>query len=88
MKVTFAYFAQIRQMAGVESETVNVPEGATASRALQQVEHGTGFRELLFDAASVLRPMILLVVNGLPVPSAQILNEGDHVQIFSPLSGG
>ena len=88
MKITFAYFAQIRQQAGVETETLMVVEGTTVGRALQKVEHGAGFHELLFDAAGALRPMMLLVVNGLPAVSERVLRDGDHVQIFSPVSGG
>ncbi|MFW6172038.1 MAG: MoaD/ThiS family protein [Planctomycetota bacterium] len=88
MKVTFGYFAQIRQKAGVETEAVDVPDGATAVEALKAVEHGEEFRELLFEENGVLRSTILFMVNGAPVAPDHALHEGDQVQVFSPVAGG
>ena len=88
MKITFAYFAQIRQKAGVETETVSLVEGMTVCSALQKVDHGAGFHELLFDATGALRPLLLLVVNGMPAAPERVLHDGDNVQIFSPVAGG
>lgn len=88
MKITLTYFAQIRRSAGVESESVMVADGTTAQGALKGVDHGVGFSELLFDGAGALRPVILLVVNGLPAVPERILLDGDHIQVFSPVSGG
>ena len=88
MKITLSYFAQIRLQAGTETECVSVAEGATVQQALQGVDHGAGFRDMLFDSSGALRPMILLVVNGLPSDPGCVLREGDQVQLFSPVSGG
>jgi hypothetical protein len=49
MKITFNYFAQIRQKAGTESEAINVADGLTVLAALKTVKHGDGFNGLLFD---------------------------------------
>jgi len=88
MKVTFSYFAQIRQKAGTESETVEVAEGVTALDALQSINHGDEFSGLLFDESGALRPVILFVVNDVPTAPEQGLSAGDHVQVFSPVAGG
>ena len=88
MKITFAYFAQIRQQAGVESETVSAADGTTLLGALKTLDHGTCFRDLLFDGAGALRPMILLVIHGVPAAPERVLQDGECVQLFSPLSGG
>ena len=88
MKITFSYFAQIRQKAGTESETVEVPDGATAVEALKTIDYGDGFYGLLFDESGLLRPVILLVVNDVPSTSDTVLKDGDRVQIFSPVVGG
>ena len=88
MNVTFSYFAQIRQKAGIESETVEVAEGGSALDALQSIHHGDEFSGLLFDKSGALRPVILLVVNDLPAAPDRVLNDGDHVQVFSPVAGG
>lgn len=88
MRITLGYFAQIRQAAGVESETLDVAEGVTALEALKTVSHGAGFREVLFDESNALRSVILFVVNEIPVRSDRILTEGDCLQVFSPVAGG
>jgi molybdopterin converting factor small subunit len=88
MKIALTYFAQIRRKAGVETETVTAADGTTVCRALQAADHGAGFRELLFDGTGAVRPVILLVVNGLPAAPDRVLHDGDHVQVFSPVSGG
>lgn len=88
MKVTFSYFAQIRQAAGTESETVEVPDCTTALAVLQTVDHGGEFHSLLFDESGALRSVILLIVNEGVTASDTVLEDGDHVQVFSPVAGG
>jgi len=88
MRVTFIYFAQIRQKAGVESETVEVGDGATTIEVLKTIDHGTEFSGLLFDESGALRPVILFVVNDVPAAPDQVLGDGDQVQVFSPVAGG
>lgn len=88
MNVTFNYFAQIRQKAGIETETIEVADGATALEALKSVDHGKEFSGVLFDESGALRPVILFVVNEVPSAPDQVLNDGDKVQVFSPVAGG
>jgi len=88
MKIRFSYFAQIRQKAGTESETVEVADGVTALEALQSIEHGDEFSGLLFDESGAVRPVILFVVNDVPAAPDQVLSDGDQVQVFSPVAGG
>jgi molybdopterin converting factor small subunit len=88
MKITFSYFAQIRKAAGTESETVSVADGTTVLAALKVVNHGAEFKGLLFDDSGALRPVILLVVNDIPAAPDRKLNDGDHVNVFSPVAGG
>ena len=88
MKITVSYFAQIRQKAGTESETVDLSDGVTALEAVKSIDHGNEFAGLLFDESGALRPVILFVINDVPAAPDQILNNGDHVQVFSPVAGG
>ncbi|MEI8242084.1 MAG: MoaD/ThiS family protein [bacterium] len=88
MRISLTYFAQVRRQAGTETELVTAADGTTALGALQAVEHGAGFRDLLFDSAGALHPVILLVVNGLRAAPDRVLHDGDCVQVFSPMSGG
>lgn len=88
MKITLGYFAQIRQKAGVENETVDVPEGANPVEALKAVKHGEEFSGLLFDENGRLRSTILFLANDAPIAPDQPLRDGDRVQVFSPVAGG
>ena len=88
MKVTFNYFAQIRKAAGAESETVEVSDSTTALAALQTADHGAEFQSLLFNESGALHPVILLIVNEGVSASDTVLNDGDQVQVFSPVAGG
>ncbi len=88
MKIRFSYFAQIRQKAGTELETIDVEDGATALEALKTIHHGDEFAGLLFDDSGALRPVILFVVNEVPATPNQVLSDGDQVQVFSPVAGG
>jgi molybdopterin converting factor small subunit len=88
MKVTFSYFAQIRQKAGVESEPVEVPDGSTALEALKTIDHGGEFQSLLFNDSGALHPVILLIMNEGGMAPDTVLKDGDQVQVFSPVAGG
>ena len=88
MKITFSYFAQIRQRVGMESETLEVPDGVTAVEALKTVDHGDEFQGLLFDDLGQILPVILFVLNDVPAAADSVLSDGDHVQVFSPVAGG
>lgn len=88
MKIRVDYFAQIRRKAGVETEAVDMPDGATAVEVLKAVEHGQEFQDLLFDDRGLLHPTILFMINDLPAPPDQPLRDGDRVQVFSPVAGG
>ena len=88
MKITFSYFAQIRQQAGVESEIIEMPEGTTALAALQAVDHGPEFQALVFTESGALHPVILLIVNEEVAAPDSLLKDGDRVQVFSPVAGG
>ena len=88
MNITVNYYAQLRQAAGTETETIEIPDGTTVPDALRSVDHGEAFKTLLFDDAGALRPVILLVVNDLPAMPDRILNSGDSLSVFSPVAGG
>lgn len=88
MKVIFKYFAQIRQCAGTESETIEVADGTSVLAALKSIDHGDAFHAIVFDDNGVLRPIIMLIVNDVPVATDYVLSDGDQIQLFSPVAGG
>ena len=88
MRITFKYFAQIRKQAGTETESIEIRDGATITDALNSLDHGDGFRSIVFDESGSPRSIIMLIVNDLPVAPDHVLGDGDHVQLFSPVAGG
>jgi len=92
MRITLSYFAQVRQAAGGESETLDLPAGSTpaAAAAAAAARHGPEFRRLVLDDSGGVRPSVLVLVNGVPAPrtGGRPLAEGDAVSLLSAVSGG
>lgn len=94
MKVTFQFEAQLRQVAGINSCVVELPENVSLLAAIQHVsdEAGEVLRERLLSARKAVQPGILVFVNERPVPSALTdnhrLQSGDVILLLPPISGG
>jgi molybdopterin converting factor small subunit len=92
MQVTFNYFAQVRQAAGVASDRVSVSENADVVAALAALaeRHGDEFRALVLDPTGGIRTSLLTLVNGQLVPHGEKrpLAEGDQVSLLSAVAGG
>ncbi|HOX08325.1 MAG TPA: MoaD/ThiS family protein [Planctomycetota bacterium] len=92
MNIAFKYFAQVRQAAGAESEQIELPDGANLADALAgaAARHGPDFRKLVLDEFGVVRPSMLVLVNGVPAARGGLrkLAEGDEVTLLSAVSGG
>jgi molybdopterin converting factor subunit 1 len=81
MRVTILYFAAARERAGVSSETIDVPDGATAAQALARVceQH---------PALEALASKLRLAVDQDFAPPDRKLREGSEVALIPPVSGG
>jgi MoaD family protein len=92
MKVTFKYYAQVRQAAGTESETVDLEKDADIAGAVAGLskKHGDAFRAVVQDDTGNIRTVNIVLVNGTPAdPGAgKKLSDGDVVSLFSPVAGG
>lgn len=92
MQITLKYFAQVRQAAEVQSEPVELPEGADVNSAIEKAAQGRpeAFRTLVLDERARVRPSLLLLVNSEPVPRGSMpeLKAGDEISVFSPIAGG
>ena len=92
MKITFKYYAQVRQAAGIESEIVDLDKAADIAGAVADLsrKHGDAFRAVVQDDAGGIRPVNIVLVNGTPADPAagKKLSDGDVVSIFSPVAGG
>ena len=92
MHVTIHYFAQVRQAAGVESEELKLDDGSDVAAALSELagRHGDGFRALVLDPQGAVRPSLVTLVNGAPIPHGQQppLSDGDEISLLSAIAGG
>lgn len=84
MHVTVHYLAQLKRLAGVAEERLEVPVGATLAHAIQQLAaaHGADFRSI------VLGPSLLIFVNDAQVTSSATLSDGDRITLLTPMAGG
>jgi molybdopterin converting factor subunit 1 len=82
MEVEVRLFAMLRERAGSESVTVDVPDGSTVAQALDAVgqEHGLG--ELIAAMP------VVMAVNREYAASSDRLSEGDELALIPPVSGG
>ena len=88
MKITLTYYAQIRRLAGVETDAVELPDGATVLEAVRAAPGAAAARTLVLDDAGRLQPVILAIVNGAPAAPDRVLRDGDTIALFSPVAGG
>jgi len=81
--VTVRYFAAARAAAGVETEDVDVPPGATVDILLKTVRasHGDGLGRVL-DRCSFLLDEVAVRDRDLP------LHDGALVDVLPPFAGG
>jgi molybdopterin converting factor subunit 1 len=81
MQVRIRYFAGLREATGMEGETLDLPDGATADavRALLGERYSTLTR---------LLPPCAVAVNRVYVGVDTPLREGDEVVFIPPLGGG
>ena len=83
MRVTVRYFAAARAAAGVETETVDVPPGATVNILLKTVRgtHGDALGRVL-DRCSFLLDEVAVRDRDMP------LHHGASVDVLPPFAGG
>jgi MoaD family protein len=92
MQITMNYFAQVRRIAGVESEAFNMPGAVDLKTAINEsaLRHGDEFRALVLDGEQRIRPSLLVLVNGVPVSREAPcpLKDGDVISLMGAVAGG
>ena len=92
MKVTINYFGQLRQKAGVESESLECSEEAALVEVVaERAEHfGADFKKIVLDEDGQIRRSIIALLNGGSVDkeSAVSLKDGDEITLIPPIAGG
>jgi molybdopterin converting factor small subunit len=91
--VTIHYHNILRNRAGLECESLKLPEGADLRVAIRQLagRHGPGLAEMLLSSSGEISPHLVIFVNqGLAFPGQQAppLADGDVLKLFSAISGG
>jgi molybdopterin converting factor subunit 1 len=80
MKISLRYFASIRDLVGAEGEEITIPPGSTVEGLLESLKD---LHDQLIDVER-----ILVAVNGAYVDPGTVLEGGDKVALFPPVSGG
>jgi molybdopterin synthase sulfur carrier subunit len=80
MKISLRYFASIRDLVGAGGEEITIPPGSTVEGLLESLKD---LHDQLIDVER-----ILVAVNGAYVDPGTVLEGGDKVALFPPVSGG
>jgi molybdopterin synthase sulfur carrier subunit len=84
MKITVLYFARLREVFGLSSETLTLPDGASVNALLEILrQRGEVWAENL-AANRAFR----VAVNQDVVTGDALLSEGAEVAVFPPVTGG
>ena len=81
MRVTVLFFGVLKEMLACDSQTLNLPSGATVDAVL---EH---YRQLL-PQHTRLWPALAIAVNRSYAARGSGLHDGDEVALLPPVSGG
>ncbi len=92
MKVTLTYYGQLRQIAGVESQSSEYPHPIGLGDLIADLgkRYGPDFGKILFDESNRLRPSVIILLNDAlvarePLP---LLKDGDKVVLLPAIAGG
>jgi|SaaInlStandDraft_2_1057019.scaffolds.fasta_scaffold200627_2 molybdopterin converting factor small subunit len=91
MIVNFQLWGQLRQAAGGTSYVVDVPDGVTATEAVQALASSCeGVRSMILDDDGSVRPVILIFREGrqLETDDTESLLTGCELTLMSPIAGG
>jgi molybdopterin synthase catalytic subunit len=81
MQVRLLFFATLKDIVGAREMQLELPPGATVSDVLTRLESN-------FPRVKDYRPVVLTAVNEEYVDHNAVVQEGDEVAIFPPVSGG
>lgn len=88
MKVRVRYFARFRSLVGVDEEELEIPEGTTVGELIELIkERHPSLRNEVFAEDDDLAD-VNVSRNGRYVGFDEVLEEGDVIALFPPVSGG
>jgi len=77
------YFASLREAIGVSSETITLNEAQTISALVEQL-----YKRHPHAKQALLDPALRVAINQQLADFTALLNEGDEVALFPPVTGG
>ncbi len=92
VKVEISIIAMIKDQYINEVFSISVPKGSSIKGLLKKAKEQDVIKNDVYRFVKKLQPPISLIINGDNVTNFRkdkhLLNEGDKVTIFTPLSGG
>lgn len=82
MTVTIRYFAAARAAAGIESETIFIPDGTTLTQLVDGLAEKSAELDRVLARCSYLRNEVAVRDRGV------VLRSGDVVDVLPPFAGG
>ncbi|WP_457750582.1 ubiquitin-like small modifier protein 1 [Thermococcus sp.] len=88
MRITVRYFARYRSLVGKSEEELEIPEGATVRELIEVLkERHPVLKDEVFAEEDDLAD-VNVSRNGRYVRFDEVLQDGDVVALFPPVSGG
>ena len=84
MNITICYFARFREKLGVQQETYTLPENSTCKEIKSMLSQRGGSWEEIFSCSQ----NVLVAVNQEMASVDSIVQDGDEVAFFPPVTGG
>ena len=93
IRVFVQYYNILRARAGVASETLDLPNGATLRELLNHLAeaHGPVLREVLFTREGAVQSHLVVFRNRELLPATDrdtVLADGDELMLFPAIAGG
>jgi hypothetical protein len=93
MTLTFQHTGQLAAAAGAAGEMIEIAEGAVLGAVLKELadRHGSGYRDLVFDASGRVRTTLLVALDGIQASGCKEtlpLDGVSEVMLMTPIAGG
>jgi molybdopterin converting factor small subunit len=93
IRVTVRYHNILRNHAGLEQETLDLPQGTGVADAIRRLagRHGSGLATMLLSPEGELSTYLVVFLNGqlvFPARDPLPLADGDDLKLFPSISGG
>ena len=84
MSITLCFFAKFREKLGIQHELYTLPKSCKVQELLQQLALRGGVWQELFDCPQG----VLVAINQDMASLDSLINDGDEVAFFPPVTGG